>query len=143
MAAMATYDTDTSDMFIPHGLFRSFFATTDEVIGPVNADDASRVAAVYSYFDNALRFLDAHHGGEDAIVWPVLSERCPEAAELIGRMEREHESVHSLRERAGTCLETWYSAPSPDNARALATALSALRVELGNPSTKRRRSSCP
>jgi hemerythrin-like domain-containing protein len=130
MTETATYDTDTSDMLIPHGMFRAAFATADRVIDAVPAGDAPRVAAAHSYFDNVLRFLDAHHGGEDAIVWPVLTERCAEAADLIRRMEAEHGSVHLLRERAGTALATWYGAPSPDNARALTRALAALRVEL-------------
>jgi iron-sulfur cluster repair protein YtfE (RIC family) len=132
MADITLYETDTSDMFIPHGVFRSFFATADEVIRNVPDGDAPRAAAAHSYFDNVLRFLDAHHGGEDAIIWPVLSDRCPEAAELIGRMEKEHRSVHSLRERAGASLAAWYSAPNPDNARALGTALASLRAEVEN-----------
>lgn len=130
MADIATYDTDTSDMLIPHGLFRSIFATAEGIIGSVTADDAQRVAAVHSYFDNVLRFLDAHHGGEDAIIWPVLSERCASAAELLTRMEHEHEAVHALRERAGASLETWYSAPGPGTGQALSAALAALRIEV-------------
>ena len=78
-----------------------------------------------------LRFLDAHHGGEDAILWPALTERCSEARDLIGRMETEHATVHRRREEAGEALAAWYSAPSAASGRALVTALTDLWTELG------------
>lgn len=128
MTETIVYQTDTSDMRIPHGLFRSVFDTADSVIEGVRTDDAPHVAAVDSYFDNVLRFLDAHHGGEDAIVWPVLSQRCSTAAELLARMEGEHETIHQLRGRAGEALAAWTATPSASTARSLSTSLSDLRA---------------
>lgn len=128
MTQLATYSTDTSDMLIPHGLFRDFFATAPGIVD--RAAGATTVAAVHSYCDNVLRFLDAHHGGEDAILWPLLTERCVDARALIGRMEGEHASVHTTRERAGTALGAWYAAPGRDTARALITGLGDLDAVL-------------
>lgn len=130
MAQAITYETDTSDMLIPHGLFRSVFATTSAIIDGVPDDDAERAAAVYSYFDNVLRFLDAHHGGEDAVIWPILSERCAEAADLLSRMEDQHAAIHALRDQAGAALETWNAAPGLAGAEELTAALAGLRGEL-------------
>ena len=132
MTQLATYQTDTSDMLIPHGVFRSFFATVTGIVDGVTATDTESVAVVHSYCDNVLRFLDAHHGGEDAILWPALTERCAEARKLIGRMEGEHASVHAARERAGAALGSWYALPSRETARALTTALGDLRAVLEN-----------
>lgn len=130
MVQTATYQTDTSDMLIPHGLFRSAFATADEIVDATSSGDAEKVAAVYSYFDNVLRFLDAHHGGEDAIIWPLLTERCGDEAELIARMEREHDIIHRRRDEAGGALAAWYGSPAPETSQALKTALGNLRLEV-------------
>ena len=130
MTAPATYHTDTSDMLIPHGLFRKALGSAGEVIGGVSTGDGEHLAAVTSYFDNVLRFLDAHHGGEDAVVWPVLTERCRTAADLIASMEAEHESIHSLRERAGTRLTGWTGPADAAGTAALVESLAALRTEL-------------
>jgi len=90
-------------MLIPHGLFRSAFDNTAPIIAAVAPENAKHRAEVFSYFDNLLRFLDSHHGSEDALLWPVLLERTP-AAEVIGRVEGEHEEIHAHRMRAGELL---------------------------------------
>jgi len=130
MTDTVTYETETSDMLIPHNLFRSVFATGNEVIANVRSDDAKRIAAIHSYFDNVLRFLDAHHGGEDACVWPVLSARCPQAAELLDRMEGEHSEIHRLREAAGDALASWNTSADAASGRRLVEALGELEAEL-------------
>ena len=130
MTQIAVYNTDTSDMLIPHGLFRTFFATSAAIVDGVPAENAETVALVHSYLDNVLRFLDAHHGGEDEILWPLLTERCGEARELIGRMELEHAQVHEARARAGDALAAWYATPDADTGQSLVAALAALRSEL-------------
>ena len=99
MTEPGTYQTDTSDMLIPHNLFRSAFASAPDIIERVSDGDAAQAAVVNSYFDNVLRFLDAHHGGEDALIWPLLIERCAPEAALISRMEGQHEAIHELRAR--------------------------------------------
>ena len=130
MTEAVVYHTETSDMLIPHNMFRSALSSSAQVIQPVRDGDSAHVAAVSSYFDNILRFLDAHHGGEDEIVWPVLVERCVEARELIGRMEGEHAAIHELRTRAGDLLDSWSESADAVTGRRLADALASLRDEL-------------
>lgn len=125
------YETETSDMLIPHNLFRSVFATSSQVVAGVRNADIERIAAVHSYFDNVLRFLDAHHGGEDVCVWPLLSARCPDAAEVLDRMEGEHSTIHRLREVAGDALASWGTSADAASERRLVDALSALEGEIG------------
>lgn len=130
MVQTATYDTDTSDMLIPHGVFRTFFGGAGAIIAGTADADAERVACVHSYVDNVLRFLDAHHGGEDAILWPLLTARCSDEAALIARMEGEHEAIHSRRGDAGAALEAWFATPTGETAQALIAALSNLSSEI-------------
>ncbi len=130
MTQTVTYQTDTSDMLIPHGAFRSAFSSAPSIIDAVRAGDAERAALVGSYLDNVLRFLDAHHGGEDAILWPNLAERCPDAGALLGRMETEHETIHRARERAGSLLADWVDSADTATARRLVDAIATLSAEI-------------
>jgi hemerythrin-like domain-containing protein len=130
MTQAVEYQTDTSDMLIPHGVFRTGFASAGSIIAGVRPGDVERTALVGSYLDNVLRFLDAHHGGEDAVVWPVLGERSPAAAELLARMQNEHAAIHELREKAGTALTAWTATASAEDGRALASALAGLAAEI-------------
>jgi hemerythrin-like domain-containing protein len=121
----ATYQTDVSDMLIPHNMLRSVLGSAEAIVEGVQREDRDHRAAVTSYFDNVLRFLDAHHGGEDACIWPLLGERCPTAAELLDRMGDEHEAIHASRERAGAALVQWSA--SGDAASELVSTLNDLR----------------
>jgi len=124
------YQTDTSDMLIPHGVFRSAFTNAPAIIAAVQPGDMERAALVGSYLDNVLRFLDAHHGGEDAILWPRLAERCPDASALLGRMEAEHDGIHNARERAGTLLAGWMDSADTVTRARVVEALARLSTEI-------------
>lgn len=130
MSQQAAFNTDTSDMLIPHNLFRSALGSAPQMVSGVSLGDGDRRVAVSSYLDNVLRFLDAHHEGEDAILWPVLGERCPAAARLLARMADQHTTIHGLREKSGELLDGWRESGDPDIARRLVSALASLAPEL-------------
>ncbi|MGH7721616.1 MAG: hemerythrin domain-containing protein [Candidatus Dormibacteria bacterium] len=130
MTQTLEYQTDTSDMLLPHGLFRSAFASAGGIIAAAGREGAEQTAVVSSYLDNVLRFLDAHHGGEDEVVWPVLTERCPAAAELLARMEGQHAAIHELRERTAALLTAWTASGDPEDGRRLAAGLQGLGAEV-------------
>jgi hemerythrin-like domain-containing protein len=126
----AIHQTDTTDLRIPHGLFRTALGGAGAVVSGVRSDDTDSVALVATYLDNVLRFLEAHHEGEDALIWPRLRSRCPAAAEVLTTMEREHGAVHALRDNACSALQAWSDAPSALTARSLSAALSSLDAAL-------------
>lgn len=130
MTQTALYHTDTSDLHIPHGMFRGVFGPAAGIVESVAPGDAERVAAVSTYLDNALRFLDAHHEGEDAVVWPRLSERCPDQHALIAAMEGDHAAVHALRGEAGDALQAWSQSPDAAHTERLSRAVAALNEKL-------------
>ena len=130
MTETAVYQTDTSDMLIPHGLFRSALTAAPDLVRNLRPGDIERCGAVSSYTDNVLRFLDAHHGGEDELLWPVLQARCPLDAGLIARMEGQHETIHELRNRIDPLLRSWSETADPETGARLAGALESLRREL-------------
>lgn len=130
MAQVLAHRTDTSDMLIPHGVFRRVLADAYVILDGVSEGDTEHGAAVWSYFDNVLRFLDAHHDGEDTILWPALLERCPEARSLITDMQTDHAAIHGLRERAGTRLDLFGESLDRGAGRALAVSFASLLSEL-------------
>jgi hemerythrin-like domain-containing protein len=126
----APQQTDTYDLHIPHDAFRGVFGPAPEIVRSLAAGDGERVVAVSTYLDNVLRFLDAHHEGEDAVVWPRLRERCPGEAAVIAAMESDHTVVHALREQAGAALRAWSESPDAGNAERLARAVAELHTKL-------------
>jgi hemerythrin-like domain-containing protein len=121
---------DTSDMLIPHNTLRDALGRADALIGSVKPGDIARAAVVGSFFDNVLRFLDAHHQGEDALLYPRARERAPEHGVIFERMEAEHHAVAASDAAANVVLAAWTADPSSGNATALAGALGDLRTVL-------------
>ena len=46
------------------------------LVGAIAPGDAERVALIANYYENVLSFLEAHHDGEEHLVFPLLRERC-------------------------------------------------------------------
>ncbi len=123
-----TRTCDTSDMFIPHGMFRQAFAGADDVIGTAPAAD--RAPLISSFYSNVLAFLHAHHGAEDAMLWPLLRARAPEREALLDRMEAQHAAVDEVIQAASRSLDAYSADPTAEHATALAAAIRRLAVEL-------------
>ncbi len=121
---------DTSDMLIPHNMLRDALGRADALIGSVAPDDAARAAVIGSFFDNVLRFLDAHHKGEDLLLYPLARERVPEHIALFDRMDAEHHAAAAADAAATETLAAWRADPSTGNATPLAGALGNLRAVL-------------
>jgi hypothetical protein len=122
--------TDTSDMPALHAVFRKAFAAAPYLVGEAPADDTGRSALVGSYYDNVLRLLHAHHGGEDELVWPKLLERCPDQAELVSEIAAQHEAVSTLMEITMAQLQQWAGSASGHDAAALTESMRLLSNEL-------------
>ncbi len=90
---------DTSDMFAVHGVFRDTLGAAPTLVGGIAPGDAERVALIANYYENILSFLEAHHDGEEHLVFPLLRERCDGAGELMDHMaEQHHEAIELLEE---------------------------------------------
>ncbi|MGH7758596.1 MAG: hemerythrin domain-containing protein [Candidatus Dormibacteria bacterium] len=130
MTERVKYQTETADMMIPHGLLRSFFASASALIAAVPDGDRQRSGLAGSYVDNVLKFLDVHHGSEDELLWPVLASRCPQAAELLARMEAQHHAVDRLRHEVESSLGRWTASAESQEGERLAAGLRKLDFEL-------------
>jgi hypothetical protein len=112
-----------------HGVFRDTLGAAPALVAGVAAGDTERLALVANYYENVLSFLEAHHDGEEALVFPLLRERCPGEGALLDRMADEHEQAVKLMKNAASALAAW---PGSDGAAQsdVADALKALRVQL-------------
>jgi iron-sulfur cluster repair protein YtfE (RIC family) len=98
---------DTGDMFAVHGVFRDSLGAAPTLVGGVAPGDAERVALIANYYENVLSFLEAHHDGEEHLVFPLLRERCDGADELLDHMSEQHHEALELLEQATIALAAW------------------------------------
>ena len=120
---------DVSDMYAVHGVFRDTLGAAPVLVGGIEPGDTERTALIANYYENILSFLEAHHDGEEKLVFPLLRERCAGEDALVERMTEEHHEAMRLLEEAKKMLEAW---PAGDATTQKATleALVALNAQL-------------
>jgi hemerythrin-like domain-containing protein len=126
---MAVPRPDVSDMFAVHGVFRDTLGAAPRLVGDVEPGDAGRVAQIANYYENVLFFLEAHHDGEEQLIFPLLRERRPENEALYESLLEEHEVAMKLLGNATNALAAWPGGGAAEQSTA-AEALEALRVQL-------------
>jgi hypothetical protein len=116
-------------MYAIHGVFRDTLGAAPRLVGGVAAGDAARVEVVANYYENVLSFLEAHHDGEEKLVFPLLRARCAGQDALIEHMTEQHEEAIMLLGEARSSLAAW---PAGDAAgqQAARDALTALHAQL-------------
>ena len=123
---------DTSDMPAVHRVFRDAVADAPALVGAAPAGDTARSGTVGSYYDNVLRFLEAHHEGEDLLVTPRLLERCrDDEAVVVRRIADQHHDVLTLMPDCNRAVAAWRASADPaaaDDAVAAVRALGDLLV---------------
>jgi len=122
--------TDTSDMPLLHDAFRRGFGEARAQIGFIEDGDQQRAAHYSDYLTELLWLLDAHHTGEDELLYPLLVERAPQETELWARMEEQHSSLESDLEAANEAAATYAKSGTAVDASALAHACETLLARL-------------
>ncbi|MGY1605597.1 hemerythrin domain-containing protein [Geodermatophilus sp. SYSU D00700] len=121
---------DVRDMYVVHRAFRREFRLLPELVRAVAPGDTDRAAVLAGHARLVLQGLHLHHTGEDEYLWPTLLERCPPDAEVVHRMEAQHEQVEHLIERLGPALDRWEAEARPAVAEEVAGTIDALREVL-------------
>ena len=117
---------DTSDMVIVHRMFRRECALLPQLVAAVAGGDLARARTVAGHAREVLDMLHHHHVGEDELLWPRLSARTRFHADLLARMDSQHQGLAVLLEHAATSFTAWQNAPTAP----ASTALSALLAQL-------------
>jgi hemerythrin-like domain-containing protein len=91
------------------------------VLAEAAAQPAASAAALAELRDFLVVHLDSHHKCEDTILWPMIEDRAPGAAEPLARLSGEHDQLDAV-------LEALAAAPTDEPGRtALVDAAVALR----------------
>ena len=97
---------DTSDMAPVHKVFRSSLATAPDFVGSAAGDDERR-AIIANYYANLIAFLEAHHEGEEEIIFPRLIERAPEHRSAVEQGASQHAEVVGLMLAVNQSVASW------------------------------------
>src|SRR5687768_1126493 len=122
--------TDVHDMVVVHRVFRREFRLLPQLVREVAPGDTARAAVLAGWARMVLEGLHGHHTSEDELLWPKLLERCSPDAELVHRMETQHERVHDALERIGPALDRWEAEARPAVTEEVAAGFDDLRTAL-------------
>ena len=121
---------DTSDMVIVHRMFRRECALLPQLVAAVAGGDLARARTVAGHAREVLDMLHHHHVGEDELLWPRLSARTRFHADLLARMDSQHQGLAVLLEHAATWFTAWQDAPTAPTSTALTALLEQLSAGL-------------
>ncbi len=115
---------DTWEMIVIHKMFRRELRQSAALVRGVAAGDRARAELVGDHLDLITTGLHNHHHGEDILLWPRLLARVGTLnADLVKRMETQHETVAGLLSKISTLLPSWRSTADTATRDELATAL--------------------
>lgn len=118
----------TSDMAGVHHIYSSSLASAPSLIASTYGDDGRR-SLIGSYYSNVLASLEAHHGGEEQHLFPLLIERAPEARQKVELGATQHHDVVALLTIARAAVAEWES-KGDSEAGNVVSALGALNTAL-------------
>jgi hemerythrin-like domain-containing protein len=99
---------DTWEMVVVHRSFRREFRLLPGAIRAVAAGDTGRAEYIGDFLEMVTAGLHHHHTGEDELLWPKLLGRVGSLnADLVQRMESQHERVATLLHRVDELLPRW------------------------------------
>jgi hypothetical protein len=113
-----------------HRMFRRECAQLPHLVAAVAGGDVVRARTVAGHAREVLDMLHHHHVGEDELLWPRLSARTRFNADLLARMDSQHQGLAVLLEHAATWLTQWQDAPTAPTSTALSTLLEQLSAGL-------------
>jgi hypothetical protein len=91
-----TTRADSRDMYTVHNMLRRGFGELPGLVLNVTAN-AERAELVADHAQLLVTILTTHHEAEDAVLWPTLAQRAPDAlAPLVASMEQQHQELHPL-----------------------------------------------
>jgi len=128
--ATATERPWVGEMVIVHRVFRKELGMLPGLVTGTADGDRRRARTLGRHYRFVTQVLHDHHTYEDDHLWPVLLQRCPMDAELINRMETQHERVAGLIESLPAAWAAFERTADPETRAALAESLTELSAAL-------------
>jgi hemerythrin-like domain-containing protein len=121
---------DTHDMLVVHRVFRRESRMLTELVSVVPAGDTARARVLADHFRDYAMGLHHHHSAEDDLLWPRLLARVDLEADLVLRMEAQHEKISATLDRITELLPEWERAAAVPVRDEIAFALAGHRAAL-------------
>ncbi|MGW2398660.1 hemerythrin domain-containing protein [Kitasatospora sp. NPDC001664] len=121
---------DTHGMVVIHRGLRREAGLLAELVAAVAPGDTARAAVLTAHLRDYLLGLHNHHHGEDEHLWPLLLGRVDLEAEVVLRMEAQHERVAATLAAAEAALPAWESTAGEAERDRLAAVLAEHRAVL-------------
>ncbi|MGC0418831.1 hemerythrin domain-containing protein [Embleya sp. AB8] len=126
----ATAGFDTREMVIVHRGLRRESRLLVELVAAVRPGDTARAGVLADHFGLYRLGLHGHHTGEDELLWPPLLARVDLEADLVLRMEAQHERVAGSLAAAEKLLPAWTAHAGEAERDALVATLAEHRAAL-------------
>lgn len=133
---MAALDTPPDDivpvheMVVIHRIFRQEFARVARLARRCPDAHVGWASSIAEHADFVMAALHHHHSTEDELLWPLLLERARPHADLVHRMEGQHEAVAAGLERARGRLASWRVRPTAESGQEVADCIDELSAAL-------------
>ncbi|MCP9619242.1 hemerythrin domain-containing protein [Nocardia otitidiscaviarum] len=105
---------DTQDMKIVHRAFRRESRLLTELVAAVAPGDTVRAKVIADHFRDYRLGLKNHHEGEDELLWPPLLARVDLEADVVLRMQAQHERVEATLAALDTAVPAWEAGAGAD-----------------------------
>ena len=94
-------------MVVVHRVFRREFRQAADLVSQAPAGDLRRAGEIAGHLDLLTGLLHHHHASEDEHLWPLLLERATMRADLVHRMEYQHEGMTRPLNNIAILLPQW------------------------------------
>ncbi|WUI02576.1 hemerythrin domain-containing protein [Spirillospora sp. NBC_00431] len=121
---------NTQDMEIVHRVFRRESRLLVELVAAVTPGDTARAKVLAGHFRDYRLGLHNHHEGEDELLWPPLLSRVDLEADVVLRMQAQHERVAATLTRLDAAVPAWEAGAGADERDTLVAALTEHRAVL-------------
>jgi hemerythrin-like domain-containing protein len=118
------------EMVVVHRVFRRESRLMAELVRGVRPGDVDRARALADLVREYDKGLHSHHSSEDALLWPKLLARVDLDADLVLRMEQQHQVVAKGLHVMMGHLATWERDASAGARDSLAAAMDQHRRDL-------------
>ena len=121
---------NTQDMKIVHRVLRRESRLLVELVAAVAPGDTARAKVIADHFRVYRLGLHNHHEGEDELLWPPLLSRVDLEADIVLRMEAQHERIAATLTRLDAAVPAWEATAGADERDTLVAALAEHRAVL-------------
>ncbi|MEU4332964.1 hemerythrin domain-containing protein [Nonomuraea dietziae] len=119
---------NTQDMEIVHRVFRRETRLLVDLVAAVAPGDTARAKVIADHFRIYRLGLKNHHEGEDELLWPPLLSRVDLEADIVLRMQAQHDRIAATLTRLDAAFPAWEAAAGADERDTLVAALTEHRA---------------